>query len=67
MSLDSDVHIPSIRVVCCGDSAVGKSQMSSRLAATQLVLDDNDFTVALDVLVGDEQDDDLTYDPTVGV
>lgn len=65
MSLD-DMDIPSIRIVCCGDSAVGKSQITSRLTATQLVLDDNDFTLALDLLVGDEQIDDLTYDPTIG-
>ena len=61
--------IPSIRVVCCGDRAVGKSQIASRLAGTQLILDDNDLTVALDLLVGDISptvDDEMSYDPTVG-
>ena len=45
-TLQSVHQIPSIRVVCCGDSAIGKSLLTRRLTETQLVVgsgSDNDF------------------------
>ena len=49
-TLQSVTQIPSIRVVCCGDSAIGKSLLMRRLTETQLLVgngSDNDFATVM--------------------
>lgn len=63
-------EVPYIRIVVCGDSAVGKSVISSRIASSQLVTqDDRDITRALDALVGETEERSsgkYSYEPTIG-